>query len=73
MEDLYAKCGSAGGVPILQALKHYVTALVDTFGETDYAGRARYKGEAYVRFSKADMGVLLREDRVDGYPHHGST
>jgi hypothetical protein len=73
MEDLYAKCGSAGGVPVLQALKHYVTALVDTFGEPDYAGRARYKGEAYVRFSKADMGVLLREDRVDGYPYHGST
>jgi hypothetical protein len=48
----------AGGVPAMGALKRYVTTLVAQHGEPEYAGSSRYKGETYVRFSRADMQVL---------------
>lgn len=56
----------AGGAAGLRALKRYVTRLIERHGAPTYAGSSRYKGEAFSRFSKADMRPLansgLREE-----------
>lgn len=49
---------AAGGVAGLRALKRFAAELVEMHGEPIYAGNSRYKGEAYARFSKADMRGL---------------
>lgn len=46
---------TAGGAEALQALCRYVQGLVDAYGEPKYVGSSRYAGEAFERFSKADM------------------
>jgi hypothetical protein len=48
----------AGGPPALAALKRYTAALIEEHGRPEYAGRSGYKGDAFVRFSRADMSVL---------------
>jgi hypothetical protein len=48
----------AGGTAALKALKKYVTRLAEQHGEPVYAGSTRYKGKAFILFSKADMGIL---------------
>jgi hypothetical protein len=45
----------AGGQPALEALKRYVSWLVEQHGDPTYARNSRYKGEAYARFARADM------------------
>jgi hypothetical protein len=45
----------AGGDALMKMLMCYAHKLVESYGEPEYAGSARYKGEAYARFSKADM------------------
>jgi hypothetical protein len=49
---------SAGGIEGLKALRRYGAALIEKYGEPEYAGASRFKGEAYAQFSKADMRVL---------------
>jgi hypothetical protein len=48
----------AGGTPALEALGRYVQRLVERHGEPKYIGSSRYRGEAYERFSTADMSDL---------------
>jgi hypothetical protein len=48
----------AGGPAAMGALQRYVAGLLDAYGEPEYAGSSRYKGQAYERFSRADMRVL---------------
>jgi hypothetical protein len=48
----------AGGVAAMRALQGYVGSLIDGFGEPEYAGSSRYKGEAFARFCRADMGGI---------------
>jgi len=48
----------AGGEAALKALKNYTVKLADKYGEPIYVGNARYKGEAFTLFSKADMRIL---------------
>jgi hypothetical protein len=50
----------AGGQEVLTALCDYVGALIEAHGEPKYAGSSRYRGEAYYRFSRADMTDLAR-------------
>jgi hypothetical protein len=50
---------SIGGLNTLRALKAYVTALVEKYGETKYAGSYKLKGEAYTYFKKADMDICV--------------
>ena len=40
----------AGGSDTLRSLSAYVKALVDRFGDPEYAGSYRLRGEAYTRF-----------------------
>ena len=47
----------SGGINTLGALRGYAAALVGEHGEPTYRGSYRYKGEAYARFSRADMRV----------------
>lgn len=42
----------------LEALKSYVTHLIKIFGEPEYAGSSKYKGEAYDRFRRLDMQAM---------------
>ncbi len=49
---------AAGGTPAMEALGRYTQHLVQCHGEPRYAGRSRYRGEAYARFSRADMSDL---------------
>jgi hypothetical protein len=48
----------AGGPPALRALRRYVTALIEVYGEPDYGSASNFKGEAFTSFSRADMRVL---------------
>jgi hypothetical protein len=48
----------AGGEVALKALKKYVVALSDQYGEPEYAGSCRLKGKAFESFAKADMRLL---------------
>lgn len=48
----------AGGALAMAALGRYTQQLVEAHGEPKYAGRSRYLGEAYERFSRADMSDL---------------
>jgi hypothetical protein len=45
----------ANGKAMLAALKAYVTHLIETFGEPEYAGSSNYRGKAYDHFKRADM------------------
>ncbi|NIM96138.1 MAG: DUF3795 domain-containing protein [Anaerolineales bacterium] len=47
-----------GGLSALKALHVYVEKLVDGFGDAEYAGSTRFKGESFQRFSRADMQFL---------------
>jgi len=49
---------AAGGPPALRALQRYTAALIEEDGRPDYAGSSGYKGEAFQRFSRADMRVM---------------
>lgn len=46
---------AVGGDQALRALKQYAVALVEKHGEPEYAGSCKLRGEAFVRFSRADM------------------
>jgi len=48
----------AGGVEVLKALQRFATVLVEMHGEPEYAGASRFKGDAYAKFSRADMRDL---------------
>jgi hypothetical protein len=48
-----------GGRRTISALKQYVVGLSKLFGEPVYAGSCRFTGEAFARFSKADMSALV--------------
>ena len=50
----------AGAVPVLKALKIYVTKLVQKYGKPVHVGASRFKGKAFVLFSTADMKILRR-------------
>jgi hypothetical protein len=45
----------AGGERTLRALQAYAKALVQEYGEPTFRGAYRYQGEAYGRFSRADI------------------
>lgn len=51
----------AGGVEVLKALQRFATVLVERYGEPEYAGASRFRGDAYAEFSRADMRDLKNE------------
>jgi hypothetical protein len=46
----------AGGLDTLRSLKAYVTALTDRYGDPEYAGSYKLRGEAFAIFKKAAPG-----------------
>jgi hypothetical protein len=48
----------AGGREAMKALRCYTASLVAQYGEPVYRGGSRFKGDAYSRFSQADMRGL---------------
>lgn len=59
---------SAGGVTAMRALQGYVASLIDSFGEPEYVGSSRYKGEAFAKFSRAEMEGAVASAPVRSSP-----
>ena len=56
----------AGGKESMKALQRYTASLVAQYGEPVYRGSSRFKGDAYSRFSQADMRGLQVAQGLEG-------